>query len=141
MKHPFHIVDPSPWPFTGAVSLLFLLGGISAYLKRRDWLLGTLGLTRLLITVVQWWRDVGRESTFQGKHSVKVMNSIGLGMILFIIREVCLFSTFFWAFLHSSLRPNVEVGHWPPAGVCPIQPFSLPLLNTILLLSRGCTIT
>ena len=65
-----------------------------------------------------------------------------IGMVLFISSEVFFFLAFFWAFFHSSLSPNIEVGRvWPPTGISAIRPFDVPLLNTTILLSRGATIT
>ena len=64
----------------------------------------------VLATIIQWWRDVTREATFQGKHTRKVERGIRLGMVLFICSEVFFFVAFFWAFFHASLSPNVEVG-------------------------------
>ena len=65
-----------------------------------------------------------------------------MGMILFIVSEVCFFGSFFWAFFHSSLSPSIDIGcQWPPRGVNPLNPFSLPTTNTLLLLGSGATIT
>merc|ERR1712096_75977 len=54
------------------------------------------------------------------------------GIALFIVSEVFFFVRFFWAFFHSRLSPNIEVGSlWPPFGVKVFNPFQVPLLNTI----------
>jgi len=141
-KHPYHIVDVRPWPFCGATGALFLLSGLTGILHHFDSRLIVLGFFLILSTIAQWWRDVCRESTFQGKHTRKVEDGLRIGIILFIISEGCLFFSFFWAFFHSSLSPSVEIGStWPPASVTPLDPYSVPLLNTTLLLSRGATVT
>jgi len=141
-KHPFHIVDPRPWPLTRACGTLFLLSGLVGLITKYDKILIWLGIILLIGTIWQWWRDVTREATIQGKHTGKVEDRLRIGMLLFIVREVCFFFAFFWAYFHSSLSPNIEVGaKWPPVIIIAIRPFDVPLLNTTVLLSRGATIT
>nr|YP_010173006.1 cytochrome c oxidase subunit III [Pentanemus quinquarius]QSH90832.1 cytochrome c oxidase subunit III [Pentanemus quinquarius] len=140
--HPYHMVDPSPWPLTGAVAALLVTSGLAIWFHHHSTILLLLGLTLLLLTMYQWWRDVVRESTFQGHHTLPVQNGLRFGMVLFITSEVLFFAGFFWAFYHASLAPTPELGGiWPPTGILTLDPYEVPLLNTAVLLASGVTVT
>nr|YP_010363426.1 cytochrome c oxidase subunit III [Atkinsoniella yunnanana]UNZ12527.1 cytochrome c oxidase subunit III [Atkinsoniella yunnanana] len=141
-NHPFHLVNNSPWPITGSIGVMTITSGMVMWFHKINMNLFMLGFLIIILTMIQWWRDVIRESTFQGLHTKKVVTSMKLGMILFIISEVLFFSSFFWAFFHSSLAPTMEIGlNWPPMGIKTFDPMNIPMLNTMILLSSGITMT
>jgi len=142
--HPFHIVDPSPWPLLTSLGAFFTLFGFALYMHfyQNGFFLFILGLLILLTSMSLWWRDVIREATFEGHHTSYVRKGIKLGMILFITSEIMLFFAFFWAFFHASLNPTIEIGCvWPPKGIHAINPWHMPFYNTVVLISSGAFIT
>jgi cytochrome c oxidase subunit 3 len=143
-RHPFHLVDTSPWPFVTSVSALTTATGFVMYMHSYQFgaYCFILGLLSLFSTVYFWWRDVVRESTYQGHHTKTVQVGLRWGMILFIVSEIMFFFAFFWAFFASSLSPNIEIGGiWPPPGIAVLSPWEIPLLNTVILLLSGATCT
>nr|YP_009987562.1 cytochrome c oxidase subunit III [Perkinsiella saccharicida]QBZ38035.1 cytochrome c oxidase subunit III [Perkinsiella saccharicida] len=141
-NHPFHLVTKSPWPILSSFSLMTtLIALINLFnMKQMNFLL--ISMLTLNLNLYQWWRDVKRESSLSGDHTYIVKKMIKLGMILFIISEIMFFLSFFWSFFHSSLAPSFELGmKWPPKGIQPFNPMEIPLLNTIILVSSGASIT
>nr|ARH53797.1 cytochrome c oxidase subunit 3 [Curculio elephas] len=141
-NHPFHLVDKSPWPLLGSLSMFSFMMGLIKWFHLHNNNLLYLSMFTSILVMYQWWRDIVRESTFQGKHTIKVTLGLRLGMMLFITSEVFFFIAFFWAFFHASLSPSVELGmNWPPKGITTFNPLEIPLLNTLILLSSGLSIT
>uniref|UniRef100_UPI00315CF578 cytochrome c oxidase subunit III n=1 Tax=Ferrissia californica TaxID=1776375 RepID=UPI00315CF578 len=141
-RQPFHLVEFSPWPLLVSFSILSIPVGTLFYVRLSSINLLLLGVFLTATISYLWWRDIVRESSYQGFHNKMVMKGLKLGMALFILSEVCFFFAFFWAYFHSSLAPTVEIGaHWPPTGIETLEAFQVPLLNTSVLLLSGVTVT
>ena len=171
VKHDYHLVDPSPWPFVGSLGAFVLALGAVVFMKGLSadeaswayfflhkgapWVL-ILGFLLVIYTMIGWWGDVIKES-LRGDHTPVVDIGLRYGMILFIVSEVMFFAAWFWIFFEAALFHDVRAGaewygpaigadftaweSWPPPGVETFDPFHLPLINTLILLLSGTTVT
>ncbi|MEC7092589.1 MAG: cytochrome c oxidase subunit 3, partial [Pseudomonadota bacterium] len=148
-KHDYHLVNPSPWPFVGSLSAFILAVGAVLYFHDSGPWVMLIGLLGVLYTMVSWWRDVIIEAN-SGDHTPVVQLHHRYGMILFIASEVMFFVAWFWAYFDASLYPGEAIqfsrteltgGHWPPDGIETFDPWHLPLINTLILLTSGTTVT
>jgi cytochrome c oxidase subunit III len=148
-NHDYHLVDPSPWPVVGAIAAFITAVGAVMWMHGSTWAILAIGLALVLYTMFMWWRDVINEAN-GGFHTPVVGLHLRYGMLMFIASEVMFFVAWFWAFFDASLysgdaiqasRAAVTGGIWPPAETTVFDPWHLPLVNTLILLTSGTTVT
>jgi cytochrome c oxidase subunit 3 len=138
--HPFHILNPSPWPLLMSVALLVLTIGVVLWMHKHPAYIMAAGTAGVVICFLGWMKDIIHES--KTEHTSEVHNGFRYGMGLFILSELMFFVAFFWAYFNGALVQMGDVAHvWPPKNIQTIDPFHLPYLNTLLLLLSGTTIT
>jgi cytochrome c oxidase subunit 3 len=149
--HPYHLVNPSPWPILMALALFGVTFGTALWMHEHAIGLVPMigGLLLVLTFMFTWWRDVVKEAMIDKAHNDRVSLGLRAGMALFIISEVMFFVAFFWAYFNASLNPLVPLtevwgmakGVWPPKGVETLDAWHLPFINTLILLLSGTTVT
>nr|YP_003541099.1 cytochrome c oxidase subunit III [Crassostrea iredalei]ACO40216.1 cytochrome c oxidase subunit 3 [Crassostrea iredalei] len=142
VRTPYHVVDPSPWPMLMGANLWGIAAMFICWVNQISFDNLYWGVPLFVLTCYSWVRDIIAEATYQGFHTEKVQSGLTLGFILFLISELMLFFSFFWAFFHSALSSSVEVGCcWPPVGLECLDWSKVPLHNTALLVASSMTIT
>jgi len=164
VKHDYHLVNPSPWPIFGALALIVLALGAVIFMKGlfglpkgSPWMM-LFGFGMVAWVMIGWWRVVIKEGQI-GDHTPVVSLGLKYGMVFFIASEIMFFAAWFWVFFEFAIFHTARVGatfdvtnpvfteglsrfaEWPPAGVIPFDAFHLPLMNTLILLLSGTTVT
>jgi cytochrome c oxidase subunit 3 len=167
-NHDYHILPPSITPLLGSFSALTMFFGLVMWMHPEQFAYGSLifgiGLIGVLYTFYAWWSDVVHEAQ-SGDHTPVVQLHLRYGMIMFIASEVMFFVGWFWAWFDYSLFPvpleividaethaftvtnligqegAAALMQWPPKGLEVLDSMKLPLLNTLILLCSGTTVT
>lgn len=139
----FHLVSLRPWPILSSNQIYRVITTIvfSLSIKPNKYINIILTLT-LLINPIIWWKNIIKETVKEGIHLKKTQKRIKIGIMLFILSEILFFFSFFWSYFHRIIRPNTEIGQiWPPIKIKAFNPVNVPLLNTIILIRSGFSIT
>jgi cytochrome c oxidase subunit III len=163
----YYVPHGSKWPIIGSVSLFTMMFGAASWMNEASFgkPLFFAGMAAILLMLFGWFRDVIGESV-RGVYKDQEDMSFRMGMVWFIFSEVMFFAAFFGALYYArhfslpwlggegdgfSTNQNLYDGYvssWPSNGpgdvggaFKTIGPWGLPLLNTIILLTSGTTLT
>ena len=144
-NHDYHILPPSIWPLAAAVGAFIMFFGAVLWMHGSSPFMGLIGFALVLYVMFAWWSEMVSEAKI-GDHTPVVAIGLRYGFIMFIMSEVMFFAAWFWSFFKHALYPMGPMsplvdGVWPPAGIETLDPWHLPLMNTLILLCSGAAAT
>lgn len=141
-NHHFFILAPRPWSLIGRICSFNFFFSFLIFMKFNSISSFILNLRLLRLLRFFWWISYRREFSLEGKSSLTLESGVKLAIILFISSEIFFFFSFFWGYFHFFLSPSLEIGlTWPPSIVQFFDFSRVPLINTLILLSSGVTVT
>ena len=139
---PFFLVKLSPWPIIVSFNLINLLIRIILFINFKKLIITFIILLNVILIKILWFRDIIRERTLLGNHTLILKIILKFRIIIFIISELFFFISFFWTFFHNSISPSIEINIiWPPKIIEIFNYIEIPLLSTFTLITSGFFIT
>lgn len=140
--HYFFLLPQNPWPLLSRLNSFRLLFSLLIFIKFFNFNVFFFSLVGLIFSCFFWWLTYSGEFNLEGKNRIILELGLKFSIILFISSEIFFFFSFFWSYFHFFLSPLLETGmKWPPYGINMFDFLNVPLINTLLLLTSGITIT
>lgn len=141
-SHHFFLLISRPWPILSRICSFNLIFSLLIFFKFGSFRGFSISLFILFLTRMYWWLSYSREFHLEGRNSFNLEKGLKIGIILFISSEIFFFFSFFWSYFHYFLAPSIETGlAWPPAYVLSFDCTNVPLINTLVLMGSGVTVT